>query len=242
MHHGAISSMIRVRCSDGEASPTPPDCQAPPATSPAAVEPAWPAERAVTRQAPFVERLAYTRSQAAEALGVSRSTFIRRVLPYVETVEMPWGAKLIPVDELERLLAERRRPAKPRPAPTARGRPPRVPAEVIERIRAERAEGASLARIAAGLNADRTPTAHGGAQWWPSTIRSALARSDPPASPRRRANGRSARNLCNPAHQVAGVYRPDCCRTTSRSATRQEGRQHSRPRVPDGRAVSSTRV
>ena len=146
------------------------------------VEPGWPAERVVIRQAPIVERLAYTRSQAAEALGLSRSTFIRRVLPYVETVEMPWGAKLIPVDELERLLAERRRAAKPLPAPPRRGRPPLVPAEVIERIRTERAEGASLHRIAAGLNADRTPTAHGGARWWPSTIRSALARSDPPAS------------------------------------------------------------
>ena len=141
------------------------------------------AERAVTRQATFVERLAYTRSQAAEALGLSRSTFIRRVLPYVATVEMPWGAKLIPVDELERLLAEQRRAAKTRPAQVARGRPPRVPAEVIERIRTERAEGASLHQIAAGLNADRTPTAHGGMQWWPSTVRSALARSDPAASP-----------------------------------------------------------
>jgi hypothetical protein len=104
------------------------------------------------------------------------------VIPYVETVEMPWGAKLIPVDELERLLAEQRRAAKPCPAPTRRGRPPLVPAEVIERIRTERAEGASLARIAAGLNADRTPTAYGGMQWWPSTSRSALARSDPPVS------------------------------------------------------------
>jgi Bacterial regulatory protein, Fis family len=70
------------------------------------------------RQASVVERLAYTRSQAAEALGVSRSTFVRRVLPYVTTVDMPWGAKLIPVDELERLLAERRRAAKLHPPPT----------------------------------------------------------------------------------------------------------------------------
>ena len=130
----------------------------------------------------IVERLAYTRSQAAEALGLSRSTFVRRVLPYVETIEMPWGAKLIPVDELERLLAEQRQAAKPRPAPPTRGRPPRVPADVIERIRTERADGASLHQIAAGLNADRTPTAHGGTQWWPSTIRSALAGSDRPAS------------------------------------------------------------
>ena len=150
----------------------------PPRIDPPRLAPSRAAERVVARQAPIVERLAYTRSQAAEALGLSRSTFIRRVLPYVETVEMPWGSKLIPVDELERLLAEHRQAAKPRPAPPTRGRPPRVPAEVIERIRTERAEGASLRQIAAGLNADRIPTAHGGTQWWPSTIRSALTRPD----------------------------------------------------------------
>ena len=150
----------------------------PPRAAASRVEAGWPAERVVARQAPIVERLAYTRSQAAEALGLSRSTFIRRVLPYVDTVEMPWGAKLIPVDELERLLGERRRSATPLPKPTVRGRPPLVPAEVMNRIRSERAEGASLARIAAGLTADEIPTAHGGTRWWPSTIRSALARSD----------------------------------------------------------------
>ena len=52
------------------------------------------------------ERLAYTRTQAAAALGISRSTFNRRVLPSIETVEMPWGARLVPVDELKRLVAE----------------------------------------------------------------------------------------------------------------------------------------
>jgi predicted DNA-binding protein (UPF0251 family) len=55
-----------------------------------------------------VERLAYTRTQAAEALGVSRSTFDRRVLPLRETIDMPWGTRLIPIDELERLVAEHR--------------------------------------------------------------------------------------------------------------------------------------
>ena len=43
--------------------------------------------------APYVERLAYTRAQAAEALGISTSTFIRRLLPFIDTVEMPWGAR-----------------------------------------------------------------------------------------------------------------------------------------------------
>ena len=183
---------IRVRCSDVEAAPTPSSPRRRP-VSPRRRR-AWLAGGARGRSpGGRVERLAYTRSQAAEALGVSRSTFIRRVLPYVETIEMPWGARLIPVDELERLLAERRRPAKPRPAPTARGRPPRVPADVLERIRTERAQGASLHQIAAGLNADRTPTAHGGTKWWPSTIRSALARSN-----RRTSAPTSARETVHP--------------------------------------------
>ena len=73
----------------------------------------------------------YTRAQAADALGVSRSTFIRRVLPYVVTLDMPWGARLIPVDELERLLAERRREVRraKRPPPARPGRRPGLPSE-----------------------------------------------------------------------------------------------------------------
>ena len=79
----------------------------------------------VVGEAPRVERLAYTRTQAAESLGVSRSTFNRRVLPLIETVAMPWDTRLIPVDELQRLLAERRQTARAEALPRARpGRPP----------------------------------------------------------------------------------------------------------------------
>src|SRR3954451_9580743 len=116
--------------------------------------------RVVVREVAYVERLAYTRSQAAEALGLSRSTFIRRLLPYVETIETPSGARLIPVDELERLLAERRLAARSPVDRTSPGRPPGVPPELVERIRADHAAGKSLRRIAAELNADGTPTAH----------------------------------------------------------------------------------
>jgi hypothetical protein len=138
----------------------------------------------VIRQAEHVVRLAYTRSQAAEALGISRST-LWRVLPYVETIEMPWGSTLIPVDELERLVVERRRAARAAVKPAAPGRPPLVPPEIVERIRIERAAGKSFRRIAAELNADRIPTAHDGAQWWPSTVRALLGRprSDGAAPP-----------------------------------------------------------
>lgn len=130
----------------------------------------------IVREATRVERLAYTRAQAAEALGFSRSTFNRRVLPYVETVEMPWGARLIPVDELERLIAERRRPPRKRRRPSRPpGRPTAVTPDVVDRIRAERAAGKSLAQIARDLSSSDTPTAHGGRQWWPSTVRAVLS-------------------------------------------------------------------
>lgn len=131
--------------------------------------------RPLVRTATEVERLAYTRTQAAEALGVSRSTFNRRVLLYIEAVEMPWGTKLVPVDELERLLAERRRPPleRSRPSPPP-GRPAALAPGVAERIRAERAAGKSLAQIARDLNSSGIPTAHGGRQWWPSTVRAIL--------------------------------------------------------------------
>ena len=131
----------------------------------------------VVGEAPRVERLAYTRTQAAEALGVSRSTFDRRVLPLIETVEMPWGTKLIPVDELERLIAERRRPPRARLTPTKRGRPEVLSQNVVEHIRGERGAGRSLRAIATDLNDRRVPTAHGGTQWWPSTVRAVLRRS-----------------------------------------------------------------
>jgi hypothetical protein len=62
--------------------------------------------RVIVREAEGVERLCYTRAEAAEALGVSQST-LRRLLPYIAQVELPWGTKLIPRDELERLIAER---------------------------------------------------------------------------------------------------------------------------------------
>ena len=57
-----------------------------------------------------VERLAYTRKQAAEALGISLATLDRRVVPVIATVETEWGGRLIPVPELERYLAERTQP------------------------------------------------------------------------------------------------------------------------------------
>ncbi len=134
--------------------------------------------REIVREATCVERLAYTRTQAAEALGVSRSTFNRRILPLVETIEMPWGARLIPVDELQRLTAERRRPTRARQQPWANsGRPPTLAPSIVDRISLEHAAGKSLGQIARELNTDQIPTGHGGARWWPSTVRAVLRRA-----------------------------------------------------------------
>ncbi|RDI74891.1 Recombinase [Gaiella occulta] len=139
------------------------------------------AERGVVLEATRVERLAYTRCQAAEALGISTSTFNRRVFPFVEALEMDWGTHLIPVDELERFLAERRRAAGAAPrGPGRSGRKSNLPDEVMARIREERASGTSLAEIARGLNADRLQTSQGGRRWWPSTVRAVLTRTGAP--------------------------------------------------------------
>lgn len=138
------------------------------------------AARVVVREATDVERLAYTRTQAAAALGISRSTFVQRVLPFVETIETGPGTRLIPVDEVESFLAERRKRAQRAYATPGRpGRKAVLAAEVVARIRDEYAQGKSLGAIANDLNAERVPTAQGGRQWWPSTIRAVLIRQGP---------------------------------------------------------------
>jgi DNA invertase Pin-like site-specific DNA recombinase len=57
------------------------------------------------------------------------------------------------------------------------GRPPAIPMAVVHRIVAERRSGRSWPAIAEGLNADDVPTAHGGAAWWPATVRKIALRA-----------------------------------------------------------------
>lgn len=54
------------------------------------------------------------------------------------------------------------------------GRRRAVPADVIDRIIRERAAGQSFGKIAAGLNADKVPTAQGGKAWYPATVSKVL--------------------------------------------------------------------
>jgi len=118
---------------------------------------------------------------------VSVATLDRRVVPVIATVETEWGARLIPVAELERYLAERtQQPRRKRKPPGRSGRRAGVSAEVVERVRSEHAKGSSLGEIARRLNTDRVRTAQGGRQWWPSTVRAVLARTSPPTPTQRR--------------------------------------------------------
>ena len=57
------------------------------------------------------------------------------------------------------------------------GRPPTMSTYAIDRIKREHAAGRSLTQIANGLNIDRVPTAQGGRQWHPATIRHTLNRT-----------------------------------------------------------------
>ncbi|MGH3133800.1 MAG: recombinase family protein [Gaiellaceae bacterium] len=155
-------SALREACADL------PDVDVAPPASPSS-----PARREVRK----VERLAYTRRQAAEALGVSISTIDRRVVPVIETVKLPGGQRLIPVDELERFLRNHREPGRGRPPRRPAGRPPTLPLHVVERIRLEYARGRGLSEIARALTAEGVSTAHGGRTWWPSTVRAVLLRS-----------------------------------------------------------------
>ncbi|MEK6206940.1 MAG: recombinase family protein [Chloroflexota bacterium] len=57
------------------------------------------------------------------------------------------------------------------------GRPQVVSADLVRRIRRQRQRGKTLAAIADSLNAGAVPTAHGGARWHVSTVRSLLERA-----------------------------------------------------------------
>jgi DNA invertase Pin-like site-specific DNA recombinase len=54
------------------------------------------------------------------------------------------------------------------------GRPRVLPASVVKTIKRQRAQGKTLEAIASNLNAKAIPTAHGGSQWYASTIRTVL--------------------------------------------------------------------
>jgi hypothetical protein len=103
-----------------------------------------------------------TRREAADLLGVSLDTVDRRVRVQTGEGRTPWGAIGLPAASLAELFGD--------PWP-GRGRPESLEEEIVARIKAERRAGSSFAAIAAALNDDGITPAHGGARWWPATVR-----------------------------------------------------------------------
>jgi DNA invertase Pin-like site-specific DNA recombinase len=97
-------------------------------------------------------------------LGVDTTTPAGELVANVMAAVAQWERRAI--GERTRVaLAVRRREG------VRLGRPPSVTAEIRARVVAERGTGRTFRRIAAGLDADAIPTAHGGARWHAETIR-----------------------------------------------------------------------
>ena len=89
------------------------------------------------------------------------------------------GTMLAVFGELEReMIRERTREALnfKRSQGMTFGRPSLLPPTVISEIYLRRSEGVSLSAIARDFNERNIKTANGGAQWWPSTIKSILSK------------------------------------------------------------------
>lgn len=110
-----------------------------------------------------------TRREAADLLGVSLDTVDRRVRVQTGEGRTPWGAIGLPAESLAEHLQD--------PWP-GRGRPNHLGEEIASRIVSQRRAGRSFAAIAAALNGDGIATAHGGARWWPATVRKIVANAE----------------------------------------------------------------
>lgn len=100
-------------------------------------------------------------------LGVDTTTASGELVANVMAAVAQWERRIIS-DRTKAALAMKRAEG------VRLGRPLTLASSLRQRIADERATGASLRAIAAGLNADGVPTAHGGAQWRPSTVRGVL--------------------------------------------------------------------
>jgi hypothetical protein len=128
------------------------------------------------REAQKVERLAYTRRQAAEALGAASRRSTGTWFPPSRPPSCPGASGSSSPTSSIASCEGTASPARGRRARRTAGRPQTLPRSVVERIRLEYARGRGLSEIARALTAEGVPTAHGALKWWPSTIRAVLCR------------------------------------------------------------------
>jgi DNA invertase Pin-like site-specific DNA recombinase len=103
-------------------------------------------------------------------LGVDLSTPQGEFLANIMASAAQWERRIIGQRTRDALAAKREREPGWKP-----GRPEQLPQKVRTRIKRMRTRGMSLSAIAATLNEEGVPTAHGGKQWYPSTVRKLVA-------------------------------------------------------------------
>ena len=100
-------------------------------------------------------------------LGIDLTTASGEVMAHVAAAFAQFERRLIG-QRTRDALAEKRK------AGVRLGRPSVLGADVVARITAARGTGETLGAIADSLNGEGIPTAHGGAQWHPSTVAAVL--------------------------------------------------------------------
>jgi DNA invertase Pin-like site-specific DNA recombinase len=100
-------------------------------------------------------------------LGVDLSTPAGELVANVMASVAQWERRAIGQRTKEALAARRAQGVR-------LGRPPAIPPDVRRRIVKMRSRGVPLAAIAERLNVDGVPTAHGGARWYASTVKSVV--------------------------------------------------------------------
>jgi DNA invertase Pin-like site-specific DNA recombinase len=126
----------------------------------------------------FAELMARAQSRGwnlvALDLGVDLPTAAGEFMANVMASAAQWERRIIGQRTRDALAAKRAQGVK-------LGRPATLPESVVERIVAAHKDGEGWSAIARQLNAEQVATAHGGAQWHPSTVR-AVALSNGAAS------------------------------------------------------------
>jgi DNA invertase Pin-like site-specific DNA recombinase len=104
-------------------------------------------------------------------MNVDTTTPAGEAMAHVMATFAQFERRLIGQRTKEALAAKRRQGVR-------LGRPPAISPDLAERIRAERASGASLRAIAATLTLEGVPTPRGGREWRPSSLERVLRSQD----------------------------------------------------------------